>query len=123
MPKPTDDGVEHGLLLFHCYTPSWFSLLRWRSPHSTHGDVDRHGKPNTDEEIILGGIDDSGNDANDLSIMVEQRSTRISRVHRRINLDQSMQHQVTPRNVEITVKPGYHPELIEPYKPKGLPTA
>ena len=57
------------------------------------GDVDGHGEADADEDILLGRVDERGDDADDLAVAVEQRPAGVARVDRRVDLDQAVQDQ------------------------------
>ena len=52
------------------------------------GDVDGHGQADADEDVLLGRVDERGDDADDPAVAVEQRPARVARVDRRVDLDE-----------------------------------
>src|SRR6476619_1864344 len=52
------------------------------------GDVDGHREADADEDIVLGGVDERGDDADDPAVPIEQRSARVARVDGRVDLDE-----------------------------------
>src|SRR5450756_2517565 len=79
-------------------------ILRATSAAAARGGRDGHGEADTDEELVPGGVEDPDYDADHLSITVEQRSARISRVDCRVNLDQAFDGVVGAGGLERAVK-------------------
>ena len=65
--------------------------IRQRSPAATQRHIDRHGKTDADEEILLGGIDDARDDANHRAVASQQRAAGIAGIHRRVDLNEAVQ--------------------------------
>ena len=63
-------------------------LIGWQ-PGGTTGNVDRHRKANANKDILVGGVYQPGDNADDLTGTIEQRATRIARVHSGVNLNQA----------------------------------
>src|SRR3954447_19835919 len=54
------------------------------------GDVDRHGEPDADEHVLLGGVDQRGDDADDRAVVVQQRAAGVAGVHGGVHLDEAL---------------------------------
>src|SRR5271157_2185620 len=61
-----------------------------RGTHTTAGRGDRHRKTNSDKYVLPGGIDDSINDTDHVTVAVQQRAARITRIDGRVDLDQAL---------------------------------
>src|SRR5712691_7506556 len=70
------------------FLPIALSLI-WRRACRTSGNIDRHGKTDPNKKTVLGWVDDACDDPNHITISIEQRAARISRVDRRVHLNQS----------------------------------
>src|SRR5664279_932345 len=68
------------------------------------GDVDGHGQADPDEDVFLGRIDESRDDADDLAVAVEERPAGVPGVDRSIHLDETVQHQRAVRELERTAE-------------------
>ncbi len=98
------------------------SILRRASRAAGGGD--RHGKANPDKELFIGWVQDPDDDADHLSLAVEQRSARVARIDRCVDLDQAFDRSESlPSAWKERLKPEITPALSEPYSPNGLPTA
>ena len=65
-------------------------LIRRRAGRAArHGD--RHGKADADKEILLGRIDQPGDDADHLAVAIQQRAARIAGIHGGVDLNQVLQ--------------------------------
>ena len=72
--------VVHGSLL---------GLLVRGQAGAAAGDVDGHGEADADEHVLLGGVDERGDDADDPAVAVQQRPARVAGVHGGVDLDQA----------------------------------
>src|SRR5258707_10177607 len=79
-------------------SPSRCSVLRQAG--SPAGDVDGHRQADPDEDVLLGRIDESRDDADDLAGAVEERTTGVAGIDRRIVLGESVKLLVTVRDLE-----------------------
>ena len=55
------------------------------------GDVDRHGQADADEDVLLGRVDERGDDPDDLAVAVEERTAGVARVDRGVDLDEPVE--------------------------------
>src|SRR3954452_19041585 len=54
------------------------------------GAVDRNGEADADEHVLLGRVDERGDDADDRAVVVQQRAARVAGVDGRVDLDQAL---------------------------------
>src|SRR5689334_9631324 len=69
---------------------SWLGSIRGQAA-DTAGDIDRHGQADADEHVLLGRVDECGDDADDRAGAVEQRAAGVAGVHGGVHLDQPRQ--------------------------------
>src|SRR5436190_20623743 len=70
-------------------TISW---SEWRYPDRHRRILDRHREADADEDALLGGIHDAGDDADHFARGVQQRAAGIAGVRRGIELDKVAEH-------------------------------
>src|SRR5215207_373012 len=71
------------------------------------GDVDGHGQADADEHVLLGGVDEGGDDADHPAIAVEQGSARVAGVHGGVDLDEPGVDDVCLRVTERPLQAGH----------------
>ena len=120
--------VQHPLPSVDCcrywsYRITPLGRLPRRPAGPTNGHVDGYRESYTNEEVVPGRIDQPGDDSDNLAASVHQRTARIARVHRRVELDQPPKRFFPARWPELAVEPGHYArtQRAEP-GPRGLPT-
>src|SRR5438046_10082508 len=70
-------------LFFRCAPP-----LERRDADGRGRVLDRDGEADADKYMLFGGVEDRGDDADDLSVGGHQRTARAARIGRRVELDE-----------------------------------
>src|ERR1035437_8202266 len=70
--------------------PAFGRWLVGRQAGRSAGHVDRHRKADPDEHVLVGGVDDTGHDPDDLAVAVDQWTAGIARIDGRIDLDHAL---------------------------------
>ena len=87
------------------------------------GDIDGHGQADADEHVLVGGVDEGDDDADDPAGPIQERAAGVARVDGRVDLDEARRWTTSvsgSRNVRS--RPETTPALMDPYSPNGLPT-
>ncbi len=78
-------------------------------------------KPMPMKNFLVGRVGQRRHDADDLAVSVQQRSTRIAGVHRRIELDQPFEHIARLGGPEVAVQPRDHAGRDRVSQAEGVP--
>ncbi len=82
-----------------------FNLERWRAARAG-GDGNGHSKANANKHVLVGGVDQAGDDAHHLAVAVKERAAGIAGIDGGIKLDQSMQRLAPTLGLEGAVQAG-----------------
>ena len=74
---------------FHALLP--MQGLVGRQAGGTAGDVDGDGEPDPDEDVLLGRVDEGGDDADEPAVAIDERAAAVAGIDRGIDLEEAGQ--------------------------------
>ncbi len=80
-----------------------FTLIL-RCASGSASDSNGHSKADTDKEVFFGRVGKPGDDTYHMPVSIQQRATRVARVHRRIDLNHVVQLHLAIGGLESAVQ-------------------